>query len=82
VSSLPPEKNGLKKYLPGGNGDKPMAPESRRRILTISIVAFILGIVVIPSLFNSKSTTTLSYSKLLADAHLQQVNTAMVNRRA
>jgi cell division protease FtsH len=79
VSSLPPEKNGLKKYLPGGNGDKPMAPESRRRILTISIVAFILGIVVIPSLFNSKSTTTLSYSKLLADAHLQQVNTAMVN---
>ncbi len=79
MSSLPPEKNGLKKYLPGGNGDKPMAPESRRRILTIAIVAFILGIVVIPSLFNSKSTTTLSYSKLLADAHLQQVNTAMVN---
>jgi cell division protease FtsH len=79
VSSLPPEKNGLKKYLPGGNGDKPMAPESRRRILTIAIVAFILGIVVIPSLFNSKSTTTLSYSKLLSDAHLQQVNTAMVN---
>ena len=65
--------------MPGANGDKPMAPESRRRILTIAIIAFILGIVVIPSLFNSKATTTLSYSKLLSDAHLQQVNTALVN---
>jgi hypothetical protein len=37
-----------------------MAPDARRRIITIALVAFILGILIIPSLFSNKSVKTLS----------------------
>jgi cell division protease FtsH len=77
VSTAPEEKNGFKRLLPGG--DKPMAPEARRRILTIAIVAFVLGILIIPSLFSSKTVKTLSYSTLLRDARHQGVATAIIN---
>ncbi|MGC8510476.1 MAG: ATP-dependent zinc metalloprotease FtsH [Acidimicrobiales bacterium] len=77
MSSLPPERPGLKKYLP--NGERPMPPESRRRLFTFAIVAFILGILFIPSLFQSKSVTTISYSSLIRDAQQQHVVSAQIN---
>ena len=73
----PPEKNGYRRLLPGG--DKPMTPEYRRRLLTIAVVAFVLGILVIPSLFSSKSVKTLPYSTLLRDARHQGVVNAVIN---
>ncbi len=57
-----------------------MAPESRRRIITIAIVAFVVvGILFIPSLFQSKNVRTISYSSLLADVHNQKVVSATVD---
>jgi len=56
-----------------------MAPQVRRRIVTIAIVAFILGILVIPSIFNSKSVKTITYSTLIHDAHQQKVVSASIN---
>lgn len=56
-----------------------MAPESRRRFVTIAIVAFVLGILFIPSLFQSKSVTNISYSKLIHDARNQLVVSASIN---
>jgi len=56
-----------------------MAPESRRRFVTIAIVAFVLGILFIPSLFQSKSVTNISYSKLIHDARHQLVVSASIN---
>jgi cell division protease FtsH len=71
------EKNGFKRFMPGG--DKPMAPETRRRFVTIVIVAFVLGILVIPSLFSSKTVKTISYSTLIHDARAQHVLSASIN---
>jgi cell division protease FtsH len=75
---MPPNNRpGLKKVLPGS--DSPMAPEKRRRLLTIAIVAFILGILFIPSLFHSKAVKTLSYSALLKDAKAGRIVSATIN---
>ncbi len=73
----PPEKNGYRRLLPGG--DKPMTPEYRRRLLTIALVAFVLGILVIPTLFSSKTVKTLPYSTLLRDARHQGIVNAVIN---
>ncbi len=56
-----------------------MPPESRRRLFTFAIVAFILGILFIPSLFHSKSVSTISYSSLIHDAQQQHVVSAEIN---
>ncbi len=56
-----------------------MPPESRRRIFTFAIVAFILGILFIPSLFHSKAVSTVSYSALIRDAQQQHVVSAQIN---
>jgi cell division protease FtsH len=77
VSALPPEKPGMKKFLPGAN--RPMAPETRRRFITIAIVAFFLGIFFIPSLFQTKTVKTIAYSQLIHDARSQQVVSADIN---
>ena len=77
MSTPPNEKPSLKRLLPGTN--KPMAPESRRRYLTIAIVAFVLGILFIPSLFQAKAVKTLTYSTLLHDARTQKVLSATIN---
>ncbi len=77
MSALPPDKPGLKKYMPGAN--RPLAPESRRRFITIAIVAFFLGIFFIPSLFQSKTIKTIPYSQLIHDARTQQVVSASIN---
>jgi cell division protease FtsH len=63
--------------LPGS--DKPIAPESRRRLLTIAIIAFIVGILFIPSLFSNKTVKTLSYSALVHDARTGKVISAAIN---
>jgi len=63
--------------MPGG--DKPMAPDARRRLLTIGAIAFVIGIFIIPSLFTHKNVETISYSKLLRDAKHQKVDTAVIN---
>jgi cell division protease FtsH len=67
----------MKKYVP--NGQRPMAPESRRRFITIAIVAFILGILFIPNLFSNKSVKTVSYSQLIREARHQGVVSAQIN---
>ena len=56
-----------------------MAPESRRRLITIAIVAFVLGILIIPSLFSSKTIKTVSYSMLIHDARHSEVISASIN---
>jgi hypothetical protein len=48
------DQNGLKKYLPGG--ERPMAPQARRRMITFAVIAFVLGILVINSLFLVKTS--------------------------
>ena len=75
---MPPEEpSGYKKYMPGG--EKPMAPDARRRLLTIGAVAFVIGIFIIPSLFKHSVVKTISYSSLLRDASHQKVDTAVIN---
>jgi cell division protease FtsH len=56
-----------------------MAPQARRRIITIAIVAFVLGILIIPSLFSNKHVKTITYSALLRDASQQKVVSASIN---
>ena len=56
-----------------------MAPEARRRIITIALVAFILGILIIPSLFSNKTVKTVSYSTLIHDARHGGVISAAIN---
>ena len=71
------EKNGFKRLVPGG--DKPMSPESRRRFVTIAIIAFVLGVLIIPSMFSNKTVKTISYSTLIHDARTQGVISASIN---
>jgi len=63
--------------MPGGK--RPSTPESRRRFITIAIVAVILGALIIPSLVDKKSVKTLSYSTLLKYAHRDGVLSASLN---
>ena len=56
-----------------------MAPDARRRLITIVIVAFVLGLLFIPSLFQNKSVKAISYSTLLRDARNQGVVSAAIN---
>jgi cell division protease FtsH len=48
-------------------------------MITIVVIAFIIGILVINSLFQHSSVKTLSYSRLLNDAKANTVNTATIN---
>jgi cell division protease FtsH len=77
VSDPQNDPNGFKKFLPGG--EKPMAPQARRRMITIVVILFVIGILVINSLFQHTSVKTLSYSRLLNDARANSVNTATIN---
>jgi cell division protease FtsH len=77
VAEAPNDQNGFKKFLPGG--EKPMAPQARRRLITIVVIAFIIGILVINSLFEHQNVKTLSYSTFLNDARGNSVNTAAIN---
>ncbi|MGH9020098.1 MAG: ATP-dependent zinc metalloprotease FtsH [Acidimicrobiales bacterium] len=72
----PSDKPGTRRGLPGAG---PATPESRRRLVTIAIILFVLGILFIPSLFSNKNVKTLSYSDLLRDARAQQVVSASIN---
>jgi cell division protease FtsH len=56
-----------------------MAPEARRRLITIAIVAFVLGLLIIPSLFSNKTVKTISYSALIHDARHSGVISASIN---
>ena len=40
-----------------------MAPQVRRRMITVAIIAFILGILVINSLFSHSNVKTVTYSQ-------------------
>jgi len=77
VTTPEKEKTGLTKLVPGGK--KPMTPETRRRFITIAMVIFILGILIIPSLFSNKTIKTIDYSKLLHDASRSEVISANIN---
>jgi cell division protease FtsH len=77
VTSPNPDKTGLKKFLPA-KGTTP-TPGARRRLLWILLAAFVIGALVIPSIFNTKKVVTLSYSTLVQDAAHQQVLSAAIN---
>jgi len=77
VSTPPNERQGYKKYVPGG--EQPMAPDARRRIFMVVLVAFILGVLFIPHLFPTKVVKTLSYSTLIKDARNNGVVSAVIN---
>jgi cell division protease FtsH len=77
VADAPNDQNGYKKFLP--NGEKPMAPQMRRRMITIAVIAFILGLLIINSLFSHQNVKTITYSALLRDAKSQSVDTAAIN---
>src|ERR1700733_11465071 len=51
----------------------------RRRIITIAIIAFILGLLIINSLFSHQNVKTITYSSLLKDAKSQSVDSAAIN---
>jgi hypothetical protein len=51
----------------------------RRRVITIAIIAFILGLLIINSLFSRQNVKTLDYSTLLHDAKSQSVDSAAIN---
>ncbi|MHB8379903.1 MAG: ATP-dependent zinc metalloprotease FtsH [Acidimicrobiales bacterium] len=73
----PSNSNGLKKFLPGG--EKPMAPQVRRRVVTIAIIAFVLGVLVIPNLFTNKQIKIVAYSALIQDAKSHKVLSAVIS---
>ena len=54
MSIAPEQPNGYKKYLPGG--EKPMAPDARRRLLMVGAIAFVIGIFIIPSSSPTRSS--------------------------
>ncbi len=56
-----------------------MPPDARRRLITIAVVAFFVGIFFIPSLFQTKSVKTISYSELIHFSKNQQVVSAAIN---
>ena len=72
-----PEQNNWRKYVPGG--PKPMPPETRRRMWVFAAILFLLGFIVISSLFPNKSVKDVSYSNLLSDAKHQKVVSASIN---
>jgi cell division protease FtsH len=77
VADAPNDQNGYKKFLP--NGEKPMAPQVRRRIIIIGLIAFVVGILIINSAFSHQNVKTLTYSHLLREAKANQVDTATIN---
>ncbi|HUY16486.1 MAG TPA: ATP-dependent zinc metalloprotease FtsH [Acidimicrobiales bacterium] len=56
-----------------------MAPQVRRRIVTIAIIAFVLGVLVIPNLFSNKQIKTVAYSALIQDAKSHKVLSAVIS---
>jgi len=56
-----------------------MAPQVRRRIVTIAIVAFVLGALIIPNLFANKHVKTVAYSALIQDAKSHNVLSAVIS---
>jgi len=48
-------------------------------MITIGIIAFVLGILVINSLFSRQDVKTIAYSKLLSEAKAGRVNNASIN---
>ncbi len=56
-----------------------MVPQMRRRVITIAIIAFILGLLIINSLFSHTNVKTLTYSALLREAKSQSVDSASIN---
>jgi cell division protease FtsH len=54
-------------------------PANRRRIITVLIVAFILGMMVISSVVGQKVVRNISYSALLKDARHSKVISAAIN---
>jgi cell division protease FtsH len=56
-----------------------MAPDARRRLLMVGAIIFVIGILIVPSLFKGSSVKTLSYSTLLKDASEHKVKTAIIN---
>ena len=73
----PPEQNNWRKYLPGG--PSPMPPDARRRLFTFAAIFFVLGIILIPSLFSGKNVKSVNYSNLLTYAKEQKVVSASIN---
>jgi cell division protease FtsH len=75
---MPPnDRSGLKRVLPGS--DKPMAPESRRRMYMLVAAAFVVVLFVIPSIFHGKTVKPLSYSALIHDARSHKIKSASIN---
>ena len=56
-----------------------MAPQVRRRIVTIAIIAFVFGVLVIPNLFSNKQIKTVAYSALIQDAQSHKVLSAVIS---
>ncbi|MEI6709620.1 MAG: ATP-dependent zinc metalloprotease FtsH [Actinomycetota bacterium] len=54
-------------------------PANRRRLITVLIVAFIIGMMVISSLVNQKVVHNISYSTLLKDARHGKIVSAAIN---
>ena len=54
-------------------------PANRRRLITVLIVAFIIGMMVISSLVNQKIVHNISYSTLLKDARHGKIVSAAIN---
>ncbi|MGB8178611.1 MAG: ATP-dependent zinc metalloprotease FtsH [Acidimicrobiales bacterium] len=81
MADAPNDQNGYKKFLPGGPG--PMAPQMRRRMIIIGLVAFIIGLLIINSTFSHQNVKTLTYSRLLQVAKTKNgVLSATINNNS
>ena len=56
-----------------------MAPQMRAAHHHDRLIAFVLGMLIINSLFSHQNVKTITYSQLLRDAKTNQVDTATIN---
>ena len=71
------DKSGFKKFF--SKGPNGQSPQSRRRLLLVLLVAFIVGVLVVPNLLNRKHVESISYSTLVHDAASNSVISAGIN---
>jgi cell division protease FtsH len=56
-----------------------MEPDARRRVWMVGLLCFLIGILIIPSLFSHKNVKTLSYSALTHDANRHLIFSSSIN---
>ncbi len=56
-----------------------MEPDARRRVWMVALLCFLIGILIIPTLFSHKNVKTISYSALVHDANNNLIFSSSIN---